>query len=381
MIERFSELVGLIYQGPTEVQPWLGFADLLRRTADAHAVAITLHHAEKELGDVYVMAHAPGDRTDWVEVERIYRNEFMSDDPHRLSELRPGEPVLTVAASQSPTVRAFLADIGITHSLRACFAEPGGMRCWLDMIWNIPESAASCLTASLEMMRRLSPHLDRATALYVAMKRQEAERAIYASVVDHFALGCLLLNENGEVIHVNHIAASIIDEWPNVAIVRGRIAITERTAQRELEGAIASVMVARRQGETAAPEKIVRVGTPGSRLLGLLVYPAPPAHYYRGTQAPSVIVHLSDLSPGQETLRAPRPMPLGKIAQLFGLTRQESTLALLLAHGHTIAESARDMCIAEAAARNYSKKIYAKMGVSSQTELVRLMLRSLSFLR
>jgi DNA-binding CsgD family transcriptional regulator/PAS domain-containing protein len=327
------------------------------------------------------MAHAPGDRTDWIEVERIYRNDFMSDDPHRLSELRPGESVLTVAASQSPTVRAFLADIGITHSLRACFAEPGGMRCWLDMIWNIPESAAPCITGSLEMMRRLSPHLNRATALYVAMKRQEAERAIYASVVDHFALGCLLLNENGEVIHVNHIAASIIAEWPNVAIVRGRITIAERMAQRELEDAIAGIMAARRQGKAAAPEKLVRVGTPGGRLLGLLVYPAPPARYYRGTQAPSAIVHLSDLSPGQETPRAPRPMPLGKIAQLFGLTRQESTLALLLAHGHTIAESARDMCIAETAARNYSKKVYAKMGVSSQTELVRLMLRSLSFLR
>lgn len=37
--------------------------------------------------------------------------------------------------------------------------------------------------------------------------------------------------------------------------------------------------------------------------------------------------------------------------------------------------------IAENAARNYSKKVYAKMGIAGQTELVRTLLRCLSFLR
>ena len=63
------------------------------------------------------------------------------------------------------------------------------------------------------------------------------------------------------------------------------------------------------------------------------------------------------------------------------MTRQEAKLALLLAYGHNLAEAACEMCIAENAARNYSKKIYAKMGIAGQTDLVRLMLRSLSFLR
>ncbi len=381
MNDIFSELVGLVYEGATEDKPWLSFGDSLRHTLDAQAVAITLHHSQEEMGDVYVMSHAPGDQTDWTAAEQSYRDDFMKADPYRPSQLLPGELVMTEAAQQPPSMQSFLERLGITHSLRACYAESGGMRCWIDVVWRLEKPGTPFVPANLELMRQIKPHINRALELYAVMKQQEAEKLIYASVVDHFALGCILLNERGEVIHINHIAASILGEWPNISIVRGRIAITERSVQRALDEAILTVIVTRSQDATPFGEKLVRLGNPPGKLLGLLVYPAPLAHYYRSIKAPSAIVHLSNLTPGKEDQRSSRPMPLAQVAQLFGLTRQESTLALLLAHGHTIVEAAKDMAIAETAARNYSKRIYAKTGVASQTELVRLMLRSLSFLR
>ena len=56
-------------------------------------------------------------------------------------------------------------------------------------------------------------------------------------------------------------------------------------------------------------------------------------------------------------------------------------VALLLAYGNTLAEAAQEMGIAEIAARNYSKKIYGKMGIAGQADLIRLTLRSIAFLR
>ena len=56
-------------------------------------------------------------------------------------------------------------------------------------------------------------------------------------------------------------------------------------------------------------------------------------------------------------------------------------MALLLAYGNTLAQAVQEMGIAEIAARNYSKKIYSKMGIASQADLIRLVLRSISVLR
>ena len=49
--------------------------------------------------------------------------------------------------------------------------------------------------------------------------------------------------------------------------------------------------------------------------------------------------------------------------------------------GNGIEPAAQEMGIAEIAARNYSKKIYAKMGIAGQADLIRLTLRSIAFLR
>ena len=69
------------------------------------------------------------------------------------------------------------------------------------------------------------------------------------------------------------------------------------------------------------------------------------------------------------------------LAQLFGLTPQEARLALLLADGSTLAAAAHSLGVAETAARSYSKRIYAKMGIRSQSDIVRMVYRSFALLR
>ncbi|MNG24989.1 Bacterial regulatory protein, luxR family [compost metagenome] len=73
--------------------------------------------------------------------------------------------------------------------------------------------------------------------------------------------------------------------------------------------------------------------------------------------------------------------PAELIAKLFALTRQEARLAAGLAGGQSISEAAQAMGIAVSAARNYSKNIYAKLGIKGQTDLVRLLCRSSLLLR
>jgi len=61
-----------------------------------------------------------------------------------------------------------------------------------------------------------------------------------------------------------------------------------------------------------------------------------------------------------------------RLAALFDLPRREAQLAIALNDGHTIAEAAATLGLTLETARNYTKRLYAKLGVRGQPELVRL---------
>lgn len=381
MNDDFSDLLGLIYEGISTAVPWQGFAEGLRIALGARNVFVTLHHDHDDGQDVFVGAGEPEDDIDWIAVENTYRTEFMKDDPFRPGSMEPGQLILMEPAKGDAKKLALFAHLRIARTLRVCIAEPDGLRCWIDVIRDFARPDPSFTPADLALIRALQPHLTRALGLYAQLKRQEAEKAIYESIVDHFALGCILLNDKGEVIHVNRVASSVIEHCPDLRITHKRLVLADRSAQSLLNDAIAGVIAARSRADTGVGGELVRLGGFHNRLIGMLVYPTPLQPYYRSGQAPCAVIYLSDLSANLDALRPTHARSLDRIGQLFGLTRQEATLALFLAYGNTITEAARQMGIAETAARNYSKKIYAKMDIASQADLIRLVLRSVSFLR
>ncbi len=381
MSERFSALTDLIYEGVSDAVPWQGFAEGLRVALGARNVFVTLHHADDDGHDIFVGACEPGDDVDWAAVESTYRAEFMEDDPFRPGNMAPGQLALLQPLRDSSRRHVLFEHLRIARGLRACVAEPGGIKCWIDVVRGIQHPDPSFSAADLALMRALLPHLTRALGLYAQLKRQETEKAIYENMVEHFALGCILLNDEREIIHINRVASSIIERSPDMALGRKQLRLSDRSAQALFSEAIGKVISARLQAGSGDGGELVRLGGCQSRLIALLVYPAPLLHYYRGGQAPCAVIYLSDLTANLEALRPTHAQSLKRIGLLFGLTRQEAALALFLAYGNTIAEAAQQMGIAETAARNYSKKIYAKMGIASQADLIRLMLRSISFLR
>ena len=68
------------------------------------------------------------------------------------------------------------------------------------------------------------------------------------------------------------------------------------------------------------------------------------------------------------------------LARLFGLPPREAELAIALSEGLSIAEAAQSMGLTLETARNYSKQLYAKLGVRGQTQLVRLVCESAALL-
>ena len=64
------------------------------------------------------------------------------------------------------------------------------------------------------------------------------------------------------------------------------------------------------------------------------------------------------------------------LSKLFNLPPREAEFAVAVADGLSIAEAGKQMGLTLETARNYSKQLYAKLDVSGQAQLVRLVLRS-----
>lgn len=194
----------------------------------------------------------------------------------------------------------------------------------------------------------------------------------------------MLLNSTGEVMHTNPIAQQQLARGVGLAVREGCVSLGERSAQRQLEATIAAIAAARAQGPVGQEhDTLLRLGSIDAHMLGILVQPVPqqPLWLSPNAHTPCVVLYISELHASPNVFNPLQAQSVQRVSSLFDLTRQEATLALLLAYGLSIVEAATRMGIGESAVRNYSKKIYAKMGISSQTDLVRMMQRSVSLLR
>ena len=108
----------------------------------------------------------------------------------------------------------------------------------------------------------------------------------------------------------------------------------------------------------------------GRAKLGVLIRAIPLGQWSESRQRPGTVVFLRDpessgAQPSQELVR-----------RLFGLTRMEAQLALLLTEGLTLDEADEQMNVRRNTARTHLRSIFSKTGVTRQTMLVRLLLNS-----
>ncbi|HAN29008.1 MAG TPA: helix-turn-helix transcriptional regulator, partial [Haliea salexigens] len=104
---------------------------------------------------------------------------------------------------------------------------------------------------------------------------------------------------------------------------------------------------------------------------GILMRPLPLLAAPDGSRNPSVAIFVSDPEYQREA-------PVDVLMTLFGLTRAEATLSLLLAGGATLDEACRQQHISRNTGKSHLSAIFSKTGVTRQTRLVQLILSSVA---
>ena len=380
----YDHLVGLIYQGALEQQPWQSALPALREALDARVASLVLRPPSAQDQGVILNCVRPeqddegssqvlADPSDW-EVA-VYREQFFALDPFAnlpldqvitLEDLLPERELMA-----SDYYQHYLEPIGLFQILGVDTAEPDGMLARLRFSRRRAEPRFEA--RERELLGLITPHLRRAIQIYAKLNRMASERDVYAGAVSQLAVATIILDEQARVLNCNSVAQAILEDRDGLSLREQRLHIEGRDINRELQQALAGIIRAQQAGEAAVVKALRIPRSRGRSDLGLVVRPVPTSHWSEGQSSPCAAVFISDPdlleSTSQQTL-----------AELFCLTPAEAKLAMLLARGLSLAEVSEAQNISQHTARAQLKAVFSKTGISRQAELVRLVLKSVASL-
>jgi len=381
---QYDRLVGLIYGGALETQPWQSALPALRELLNARVASLVLRPPSSDDRGVILNSVRPeelggggeallADPTDW-EVT-AYREQFFALDPFvnlpldrviALEDILPDEEL-----THSDYYQHYLQPIGLFRILGVDTAEPGGMLARLRFSRARSESRFS--PRERDLVALITPHLRRAIEIYARLNRMTSERDLYAGAVDQLSVATIILDEQGRLLNTNAVARALLDEADGLSQRNQRLHIDGRELNRALQEALDAIVRSRHGGETSVVRALRIPRSAGRSDLGLVIRPVPTSEWSEGQSSPCVAVFISDPDLRESASQQ-------ALAELFGLTPAEANLALLLARGLSLAEVSEAQNISQHTARAQLKSIFAKTGVSRQAELVRLILKSVASL-
>lgn len=227
------------------------------------------------------------------------------------------------------------------------------------------------------VLAALLPHIQRAIQVSGAMEKLAIERSSLAASLDLLERGMVVLDRAGAPVFVNRAARRLLTSDNGLVVTLSGLRASHPADDAALASLLASALRTATGRGLGAGGSLALRRAPSGRPLGLMVAPLPPQAAVAlaiedSRRAPAVIVFVAD-----PEARAAVAVPAALLGPLFELTPRETEVAGLLASGCAVSETASRLGIAFHTARVHQRRIYDKMGVHSQAELVRVF-RSIS---
>lgn len=216
-----------------------------------------------------------------------------------------------------------------------------------------------------EVFSMLTAHLHQALDIYGRMRALQPGEA---ALLEQFDCPGLILSARGRVLRTNAAMETWVD--PRISIRSGRLTAANAADAGRLDRLLADV--ARRVSGATAPDLAALVGDGSSPPLLVRASPFRIADIRLGIDAfmedvPSILVlfHETRRTVGSE--QATR-----EALRCLGLTPAEVKVAATIASGRSPEEAAVDLGIALSTARHHVKRVYEKLAIRRQSELVRI---------
>ena len=211
------------------------------------------------------------------------------------------------------------------------------------------------------------PHLGRALIIQDQLAALEYERRGALDAIERTPFGVVVIASDRRVLHCNREARRIIakrdefsDDKAGLAAVRP---IDDATLQRLIGAAIETALGHGRDGGGFMP----LAKRSSLRPYAVMVAPIVQTESLFALDRAAAVVFLSDPDHTPET-------PVQLLRRVYGLTRREASLALVMAGGASLAKAADELRIAKTTARRHLTSIFSKTDIHRQADLIRLIL-------
>jgi len=376
-ITSIEEIITHIYQGSLEAKPWQSFLRCLRQRTDSDISAMMLKPAKMGLASLTLWDCRNPPSQEQIRNAAAEHANLGYMDPLTTTLSRTGgiftidQVVPRDTLEETDFYCKLMRPYGVEHMVAMHVPEPNGAACFVGLMRS-PEQK-NFGDAEKQLLLTLRPHLEHALKVHALMKRNEMEKEIYGEALNRLTIGTIILDGRGKVLEVNRAAKNILQRSTCIALNDNHVMVAKSRYREEFNRLINAAIAWREKQLPDTFVEALRVECPTGADIGLLVRTAPTSSWYQNEGVPSVIIHLEDFEQDQ---RAPEQI----VARLFGLTKSEARLAAMLASGLTLTDAAVKLNLTESSVRTYSKKIFAKMGVGRQAELVRLIMKSVALL-
>jgi DNA-binding CsgD family transcriptional regulator/PAS domain-containing protein len=218
-----------------------------------------------------------------------------------------------------------------------------------------------------EILGRFAPHLRRALQVQQRLCGVEAAGRQALEVLHHLELGVVLLDGRQRVLFANRSASDIMARGDGLSETGGELVASLPETAKSLACLLTeATCTGRRRGRGAGGALLLKRPS-GKRALSVLVAPLGDNPFHLGTRVPVAAVFLTDLERRHSD-------PMQAFARLYRLTPREAVVADLVARGASLRQVADTLGVAVSTVRTHLYRVFDKVGVRRQAELVKLVL-------
>ena len=302
------------------------------------------------------------------ELEREYFDVYHGVDERlpRLRRLRDGllvteQSLFSDEEKRTSAVYRFLDDNNKKHGLLARIDALDGAR----IVWGLgdPVKGTDWSNDQIKKAEMLVPHIRQFGLLRQALADAGAQRAGMSRLLDSLNVGVIWLDRNGRVAAANDRALGYLRDQDGLSEKDGRLCATTPEEDERFRNILGQAVP--RSGSPGVGRSMVISRTASMFPLVLHLSPI----HEKGMDMPGSRLGALALvvEPSGQTAIDPR-----LIMELLGLTRAESEVVALLAHGLPARAIAERTGRSLGTVQWHTKRIFAKLGISRQFELVQL---------
>ncbi|MYC09729.1 MAG: helix-turn-helix transcriptional regulator [Holophagales bacterium] len=370
--ETFESILASLQRAMLDETHWPRTCALIEEACGAKGTSLML--GEGPADDVrasFVGSYSRGQRQE--EGEREYIEKYHPGDEGvprfrqlpfnrliRIAELYTEEEVRTSAAYQHRVDTIGPDSLGVRLD---------GPKGYSHVSWVIfdPVESGGWRSDQIALIERLVPHVAQLVNVRSAVVRAGGLVSPLAQLMEVQRLGVICLDFRGRIVTANGRAEEILRCGDALSALNGELRVAHAEERRRFERMLAAALP--RNGDATVGGSMTL-----GRVLGLPRYvvhlkPSDSVESDFGGHGAGALVLI--VEPGRPTSVDP-----GLVATALSLTPAESTVASRLAEGMTVGEIAAATGRQERSIYWLLGRIYAKLGVRRQVDLVRLVLAS-----